>query len=62
MKDEAVLHFVWYNKNTDSVKNGIMEYLWTETLWPVVCLTKFLGTVLIFKHLTVLNWLFMGMP
>lgn len=43
MKEEAVLHFVWYNKNTDSVKNGIVECLWTETLWLVECLTKFLG-------------------
>lgn len=55
MKEEAVLDFVWYNKNTDSVKNGIMEYLWTETHWPVVCHTKFLGIVLIFRHLNVLS-------
>lgn len=55
MTEEAVLHFVRYNKNTDSVKNGIMEYMRTETLWAVVCLTKFLGIVLICKHLTVLN-------
>lgn len=62
MKKEAVLHFLWYNKTLIQQKNGIVENLWTETLWPVVCLTKFLGIVLIFKHLTVLNWLFMGMP
>lgn len=34
--------FCVVNKNTDSVKNGITEYLWTETPWPVVSFTKFL--------------------
>lgn len=60
MKEE-VLHFVWYNKNTDSVKNNKVEYLRTEAVWPVVCLSKFLGIVLIFKDLTMLNWQFICM-
>lgn len=61
MKEKAVLYFVWYNKNTDSVENNKVEYLRTEAVWPVVCLSKFLGIVLIIKDLTVLNWLFIYM-
>lgn len=58
MKKEAFLHFVWYNKNSDSVENNKVEYLRTEAVCLVVCLSKFLGIVLIFRDRTVLNWLF----
>lgn len=51
MKEEAFLHFVWYNKNSDSVKSNEVEYLRTEAVWPVVCLSKFLRIVLIFETL-----------
>lgn len=61
MKEEAFLHFVWYNKNSDSVENNKVEYLRTKTVWPVVCLSKFLGIVLIFRDFTLLNWLFICM-
>lgn len=58
MKEEAFLHFVWYNKNSDLVKNYKVEYLRTKAVWLVVCLSKFLEIALIFRDLTVLNWLF----
>lgn len=41
-RKQLSLVFVCCNKKTDSVKNGIMKYLRTETLWPAVCFTKFL--------------------
>lgn len=55
MKEEAFLHFVWYNKNSDSVKNNKVEYLRTEVVWPVVCLSNFLRTVLIFRDLCLIG-------
>lgn len=58
MKKEAFLYLVWYNKTGDSVENNKVEYLRTEAVWLVVCLSKFLGIVLIFREHTVLNWLF----
>lgn len=61
MKEEDFLHFVWYNKNGDLVKNNKLDYLRTEAFWPVVCLSKFLEIALIFRDLTVLNWLFICM-
>lgn len=48
MKKETFLHFVWYNKNSDSVENNKVEFLRTEAVCLVVCLSKFLGIVLIF--------------
>lgn len=61
MKEEVVLHFVWYNKNTDSIKNNKVEYLRTEAVWPMDCFSKFLGIMLILKDLIMLNWLFICM-